>query len=263
MDKKIKKYFERLQLSFDENAPLDYSLLKKIQYAHVTKIPYENIDILKGIPLTFDYDKLYEKIVINNRGGYCFELNGLLGWLLRALGFEVVEYMARYLKGEKEIPMRRHRVLKVKTFDGNEYLCDAGVGAKAPKEPLILATDLIQEQHNETYRFVKTDFFGYVLQEKSNSGWIDVFAFTQEVQLNKDFVMPSFYCEKHPDSIFNKTYMISIKTRTGRKTIDDLTFKVFEGDELSEKKELSENEIASCLKENFGIIIDNLPYIKS
>ena len=128
---KILKYFERIGLEYDENAELNGEYLRKLQLAHVTAVPYENIDILRGTPLKLDDDSLFDKVVLRRRGGYCFELNGILAWLLRALGFGVTEYMGRFLRGEVGVPMRRHRVLKVEAADG-VYMCDVGVGAKAP-----------------------------------------------------------------------------------------------------------------------------------
>jgi len=102
MDKlKILKYFNRIYIDLDPaNLTLDYNLLRLLQLAHVTNIPYENLDIIHGIPLSLEPEVLFEKIVEKRRGGYCFELNGLYGWLLSELGFKIKDCMARYLRGE-------------------------------------------------------------------------------------------------------------------------------------------------------------------
>ncbi|MBQ1258342.1 MAG: arylamine N-acetyltransferase, partial [Clostridia bacterium] len=107
---KIKAFFKRIGI--DECTPVtfDTGFLGRVQTACVTHIAYENLDILAGIPLRLDADALFEKIVLNGRGGYCFELNGLLSGMLAEMGFSVTERFARFLRGEKEIPMRRHRV---------------------------------------------------------------------------------------------------------------------------------------------------------
>ena len=99
--------------------------------------PYENLDIIRGIPLSLDVDDLYKKVVEEGKGGFCFELNGLFAWLLRELGYGVTEYAARYLRGEKEIPMRRHRVMKVVALDG-VWCCDVGIGEVCPRYPVRL-----------------------------------------------------------------------------------------------------------------------------
>ncbi|MDR1630117.1 MAG: arylamine N-acetyltransferase [Oscillospiraceae bacterium] len=254
MSEFITQYFERIGLVYNRTEPRTAALLDKIQYAHVTHVPYENIDILNGIPISLDTDRLFEKIVLRGRGGYCFELNGLLGWLLRELGFEVKDCMARFLRAETEIPMRRHRILLVTTEDKKTFICDVGVGSVAPRLPVPFVFGEVFEQFGEQYRLRKDNFFGTVLEEFYKGAWRDVFGFTAEPQLDIDYVMPSFYCEKHPDSIFNKSFMVSLKTETSRVTMDNFTYKEFEGDRIALVEELDEISAVARLKEKFGII---------
>ena len=138
------------RIGFKGEVNNDYLCLKQLQFCHLFSIPYENIDIVSDKPIKLDVDSLFEKIVVKRRGGYCFELNGLFGALLSALGFNVTDCMARFLKGETEIPMRRHRVLKVKCPDGS-FLCDVGVGIACPIYPVRLDTEEIQHIGNEQY----------------------------------------------------------------------------------------------------------------
>lgn len=254
---KIKKYFERLNLDIDiDNMILDYDLIKNLQYAHVTNIAYENFDILIDKPIDLDNDALFEKMINNNRGGYCFEINSLFNWLLSELGFKTTNYMARYLRGESETPMRRHRVIIVESesLDG-KYMCDAGIGERAPRYPLKLQEELEQEQFGEIYKFVKDEFYGWMIVDYHNGEWSPFFAFTEEIQLDKDYVMPSFYCEKHPDSPFNKTNIFAVKTENGRKTINDKSFKIFSGDDVKETYIENFNMLKEILKDHFFITL--------
>jgi arylamine N-acetyltransferase len=249
----IAAYFERIGLVYNPAERPGSGLLRRLQFAHVTSAPYENADIVRGIPLSLNVDDLYKKIVTNRRGGYCFELNGLFRQLLREVGFNVkAEYFARFLRGEKEIPMRRHRVIRVEA-DGRDLIADVGIGNVAPRYPLLLEEGIIQEQFGETYRFRRDDFLGWVLTELHKGSWRDVFSFTEEPQLGVDFEATSFFCERHPSSPFNKEWMFSIKTENGRKTLDGKIFKVFVGDEPVEIKEIDEEEIPSVMKDVFGI----------
>lgn len=208
------KYLERI--GFEGRVGNDYETLCRLQYCHLSTVPYENLDILAGIPLRLDSESLFEKIVTVRRGGYCFELNGAFGALLRALGFEVTDCMARFLKGETAVPMRRHRVLRVRCADGL-FLCDAGVGMVSPVYPVRLDTDAEQFIGGEVYKITKDAFFGTIIHQCFEGVWDRFFAFTDEPQLDIDYVMPSFYCEKHPDSIFNKTAMLAILNPYGGK----------------------------------------------
>lgn len=246
-------YFRRIGLPEDTKVEKTYEFLKKIQYQHVISVPYENLDIIDKRRISLDTADLYDKIILRNRGGYCFEVNALLKAFLTELGFRVDSYFARYLRGEKAIPVRRHHVFTVETVDG-VYLCDVGIGQTAPRFPLLLKEGLVQKQANETYKFEKDTQLGWVLWEIKDGQWNRYFSFTQDVALDIDFIQPSFYCEMHPDSPFNKNIIVAIKTPDGRKAINGRDFKIFKGNELVHIEEnCTDARISEILKEHFGI----------
>jgi N-hydroxyarylamine O-acetyltransferase len=250
---KISAYLNRI--GFNETPKLDYDTLHRLQRLHLQSVPYENLDIMREIPLSLDPQDIFDKIVIRGRGGYCFELNGLFTWLLRTLGFPVTEFMSRFLRDEKEIPMRRHRVLKV-SCGGKDYLSDVGVGSMVPRKPLELVCGQISVQGNEKYKLEREGFFGYILYEWRKEAWSRVYSFTEEEQLNLDYIMPSFYCEKHPDSIFNKRNMVAILTGDGRRTLDGNVFKKFVyGKDVTTTVPRSDAEFKSLLYEYFGLSV--------
>lgn len=248
----IANTLSRLGLAMPEQLRPTKELLFSIQYQFTQTVPYENIDILRGIPLSLEEGDLYDKIVTRHRGGYCFEINGFLGMLLRSIGYDVIDYMARYLRGETEIPMRRHRVLIVTCDDGAKYICDAGIGQSAFRYPLPFIEGNEDHQCGEIYRLDRDDFYGWVISDWHHGAWRRFYGFTEEPQLNIDYVMPSFWCEKHPDSPFTSAYMLSIKTPDGRKTLDGNGFRVFAGEEVTETT-LSDAEIPEVLDTVFGI----------
>ena len=96
---RVAQYLRRI--GYDGPTDGSAAALAALQQAHLCTVPYENFDILRGQPLSLNPDALFEKIVTHRRGGYCFELNGLFGWLLKALGYPVTEYFARFLKDER------------------------------------------------------------------------------------------------------------------------------------------------------------------
>ena len=55
----------------------DLAKLKMLQDAHLKYVPYENLDILSGRLTSLENDDMFAKIIMKNRGGICFELNGL------------------------------------------------------------------------------------------------------------------------------------------------------------------------------------------
>ena len=247
---KVKAYFKRIGLDYPEKITPDSELLRKLQFAHCTHVPYENLDIIRGIPLSLNLDDLYNKVVSQGKGGFCFELNGLFGWLLRELGYEVTDVAARYLRGESSIPMRRHRVLIVRAADGL-WCCDVGIGEVCPRYPLRLEEGLEQPQFDECYRFDKDPFLGWVLMDRHHGEWRQFYSFTEEPQLDVDFIAPMFYCEKHPDSPFFPDEMFSLKTAEGRITLDGHVFKEFRNGEVT-VMELEQNDLTGAYS-HFGL----------
>ena len=238
---KVKKYLERIGMELPENVVPDSAFLRELQFAHCTHIPYENLDIIRGIPLSLDEDDLFRKVVEEKKGGFCFELNGLFAWLLRQLGYKVTEYAARYLRGESGIPMRRHRVLKVEAEDG-VWCCDVGIGEVCPRYPVRLAEGVEQPQLGECYRFDRDDFLGWVLMDLHKGEWRRFYSFTEEPQLPQDYDALCVYCEKSPKSPFINAEMFSLKTPAGRITLDGHIYKEFDGEEVR-VRELTDAEM--------------------
>ena len=117
-----------------------------------------------------------------------------------------------------------------------------------------IVEDILQTQLDEQYKFEKDACLGWVLNDFSKGEWRKFIAFTEENQLEVDFIQPSFYCEKHPESIFNKTVMTAIKTPTGRKTINDREYKEFTGTNVSYIEEnISDERLKELLEKEFFI----------
>ena len=111
-----------------------------------------------------------------------------------------------------------------------------------------------QRQFGEGYKFEYNAESGWVLYDDIKGEWMPYITFTEEKQYEVDFIQPSFYCEKHPDSPFTKNYMLSIKTADGRKTLDGTGFKIFKGCELvSIEAELTIDRIHEIIEREFLI----------
>lgn len=250
---KIEQFLVRIGMDPSTPVELNRDFLGRVQTSCVLSIAYENLDILEGKPILLSSEAMFDKIVIRGRGGYCFELNGLLTDMLREMGFTVTERFARYLRGEAEIPMRRHRVAIVSLPDG-DYLCDIGVGQIAPRLPLKVETGLVQTQNGETYKFDRDPKHGWILSDLHNGAWREYICFADEESYPVDYVQPSFYCEAHPDSPFNKEPMIAIKTEEGRRTIDGRVYKVFKEDTLIHiEEDISDARMNELLHNEFKL----------
>ena len=173
--------------------------------------------------------------------------------MLTEIGFVTKSCFARFLRGETKIPFRRHRIVIV-TLDGEDYMLDIGVGQIAPRFPLKLEENTIQEQNGETYCFQKDKELGWILMELYKGEWRRYISFTTEKQYDIDFSPTSFWCEKHPDSPFNKAEMIAIKTPSGRKTVNGNEYKIFEGDTCVYCEDMSPKRKEEIISDVFGIL---------
>ncbi|MGG4392900.1 arylamine N-acetyltransferase [Paenibacillus thiaminolyticus] len=239
------------------DGPLDGSaaVLADLQECHLHAVPYENFDILNRVPLSLDIPDLINKIIIRRRGGYCFELNALFGWLLRELGYPVTDLMARFWRDEPNLPpKRRHQVLQVRAGD-ETYLCDVGVGGIVPRRPVRIEAGLEQWQGDECYRLERDPDYGWMLFEFKRDGWSRLYSFTEEPQLPRDFIMPSFWCEHAPESIFTQQAMAAVRTREGRNTLAGDEFRIFTADGVHTFIPESKERYDEALKTCFGIVL--------
>lgn len=112
-------------LGFTATPKVDFDTLRALQLAHLRSVPFENLDVYRGIAVTVDPRDAFTKILDHGRGGWCFELNGAFALLLEALGFSVIRLGAAVLLGGPT-QVIDHLCLEV-TLD-EPYLVDVGFG---------------------------------------------------------------------------------------------------------------------------------------
>ena len=79
-----KQYLKRI--NYVGQTDPDLQVLKELQTKHLLSVPFENLDIHLGIPISLRIPDIFEKVVLRRRGGFCYELNGLFIELLHAPG---------------------------------------------------------------------------------------------------------------------------------------------------------------------------------
>ena len=107
-------------------------------------VPFENLDVQLQRPVSTSVEAAYEKIVVDRRGGWCYEQNGLFGWVLKEIGFSVTRVAASVMRNENEASTANHLCLLVKLPDSNKkYLVDVGFGGS------LLRPIELKEAHHE------------------------------------------------------------------------------------------------------------------
>lgn len=117
----------------------DIDTLRGVLRAHVCAVPFENLDVQLGRPLTTAEGDAYDKIVRRRRGGWCYEQNGLFGWALSEMGFNVTRVAAAVMRNEMgDAANANHLTLLVREPEGGTFLADVGFGGGL-FEPIPLA----------------------------------------------------------------------------------------------------------------------------
>ncbi len=102
--------------------------LRTLHRAHLRAIPYENLDVQFGHPVTLDRNAIFDKLVTRKRGGWCYEMNGLFGWALAELGFNVTRATGSVMRSARgPAADGNHLVLRVELGKGT-WLADVGFG---------------------------------------------------------------------------------------------------------------------------------------
>ena len=252
----IQQYLRKLQLN-DFEPTVNLATLTKLQDSHLKYIPYENFDCLNGKITSLKRQDMFNKVIMHNRGGICFELNGLYNWLLESLGFDVTSYSARFIDKMETYQLRRHRVMCV-TLGEKRYLTDVGVNSESPRVPLEITEGLIQSDGISQYKFTRSEFWGWLLWQKERGKiWKRLFGFTEEPQIDKDFITASFWCDAHPDSPFIKSKKLSIFREDCNITIRGNYLKFYLGGRVKYRYKINTGaELKEILWEYFGINVE-------
>ncbi len=240
-------YFRRI--GYDGGTEPSIDTLRKVHFAHRCTIPFENLDIHMGVPISLDIEHLAEKLVTRRRGGYCFEHNTLMLHLLRELGFAVTAREARVGRTDGPATRRTHMTLEVQVEDA-AYNVDVGFGAGAHLYPLPLDGE-VHEEHGRLFRVIRKGKIR-VVQSFQNGTWTDEYAIQDSEPAPVDFDVANWYTSTHPDSIFRRTPTVQIQSPEDRFTLRRRTY-VQERGGTEHQQELTDAEIPSLLAEVFGI----------
>ncbi len=219
--------------------------------AHVTHIPFENLDILLGRAIALDLASLQAKLVAGRRGGYCFEQNLLFAAVLRAFGFTVTQLAARVRLGSTSLRGRTHMTLMVEG-GGRRWLADGGFGGAGPLVPVPLGDGEPSRQRAWTFRVVD-EAEQWVLQSSRGDRWEDLYAFTLEPQLRVDYELASHYTSTHPSSKFTQVATAQRIAPDVRYTLRDRDYSEDRGTEVLQRTLADDDEVLGVLARTFGL----------
>jgi N-hydroxyarylamine O-acetyltransferase len=199
---------------------------------------------------------IFQKLVLDRRGGYCFEQNGLLLEILGAMGFQVAPLSARvrWQRPRNFTPPRTHVFLRA-AIDGESRLVDVGVGGLSPTSAIRL-DDSGREQTtpHEPRRIVREEgrFLHQVLLGQQ---WCDLYEFTLEEMPLIDREVGNWYTSAHPQSHFRDRLIVARAAPEGvRVTLQNDEFSTRGRDGRADTRKLkSPEELLEVLATHFGL----------
>lgn len=246
-------YLARLEYS----GPLkpDAQTLQGLHRAHMLKVPFENLDIGLNRPIKLHEAALWDKIVVQKRGGFCYELNGLFAALLRELGFRVVYLNARVYNqaGELGIDFDHLALLVQSPHQSGRWLADVGFGDSF-NAPLRFEEQGAQVQGLRSYRLEKSSD-GYTTWRKNYHGpWERLYFFDlQPRNYPSDYQSACLYHQTSPHSSFTRGSVISRATPEGRISLEDGRLILTENGRRSEHPLENDAEYRAFLKQYFEV----------
>ena len=243
-------YFERI--GYDGVPAPNYSTLAAIQQAQNASIPFENIDVHLRRCISLDETSIFEKLVSRRRGGYCYELNLLLRFALRNIGFSVQALAARTRLNMREEVPKTHMTLLVSSSSG-EWIADAGFGAYGLSGPVPFATGSVHDTGFDRYRILRSSAWHYELQCESGDDWTTLYDFTTEPLPLADFEMMNYYNSTSPKSRFLRSIVVACVNGDRRTLLAGLSLRKCSRRENSERDVRSVETYEAVLQDEFGI----------
>jgi arylamine N-acetyltransferase len=255
----VAAYFDRI--GYHGPAEPTVETVHALVAAHNRSIPFENLDPLLGIPVAdLSAAALTDKLVYRRRGGYCYEHNGLMGYVLDELGFGVERLAGRvvWMNPDGPLPAQTHQVLSV-TVPGVDgaLLVDVGFGGQTLTSPIRLEAGPVQETRHEPYRLrVRGD--GYQLEAEIRGEWQPLYMFNTRPQPRIDLEVGSWYVSTYPNSFFVTGLTAALVTDDARWNMRGRNLAVHRGGETEQIRFDTAAEVLDSLTNRFGIDVADL-----
>lgn len=249
---KINPYLKRISINNMHQNNLE--TLSYLQLQHMCHVPFENLDVIRHVPIPLDVETYYKKIVLNHRGGFCYELNGLFNWLLKSLGFTTHLISATVHQSGDSWAKEGSHATQIVELD-QPYLVDVGFGDSV-RQPLPLTGEM-REDISGVYRTVKVMDNIFDLQRKDHTGeWLILYRFDIRPKQLTDFTKSCHFNQTSATSHFTQESITTIATDDGRITLsgNDLTI-TRHGEK--KKTRIRPDEKSSVLKKYFNIHLEH------
>ena len=235
--------------------------LSGLTRAHITRIPFENVDVLLGRGIRIDLDSITRKIVGEGRGGYCFEHGTLFQAALERAGFRVTAHAARVLTvlPRHQAP-RTHMFLLVET-EGARFVVDPGFGGLNALVPVPLQEGVDARDGLDRHRMIKRDG-EWILEAQIEGTMKPLWTSTLEPQYPVDFELANHWIATSPASPFTTRLMLRALTRSGRTSVMNRDVTVSSAGKTEKYQLADRRALRALLGEHFGFDLPDVEQLK-
>ena len=245
------QYFKRIGINKTDPS-VDLATLKLLQKQHLLNVPFENLDIHWKRLIILDTTNFYTKIVLEKRGGFCYELNSLFNELLSLIGFQSRIISARASQGGGKFGPAYDHLAILASVGGEEFLVDVGFGDHTA-EPLKFVLNVEQRDENGLFSIRKFDADYFEVIRKAPAGWKSEYIFDTCDRVLAEFAGMCNFHQTSPESHFTKGKICSLMRSDGRVTLTDDKFIETKNGQKIESQVLSEDEFNQILEREFKI----------
>ncbi len=249
----LDQYLERLGLSTERHEPT-LAFLSELQAAHMISVPFENLDVCAHRRITTDLGHSLQKVVLERRGGWCFEVNGAFGWLLRELGFDVDYVSCRVFDDDGWGPPLDHCALVVRLKE-RRWFVDVGFGDNC-MVPIPIEDGFHHGMPRNVEVSVSDDGF-IIRDERADQSWRERLWCSNHARSLADFSQRSHHLQTEPGlSWSEKPFVTRALDATGsRITLLPGQLKRREGRGPFTTVDVSDADRLDLLLEHFNLVV--------
>ncbi|MFT5702638.1 MAG: N-hydroxyarylamine O-acetyltransferase [Desulforhopalus sp.] len=249
----VKNYLETLDL---HNRELDFSFLEDIVARHVATFAFSSLGVQLNENLPLEFKSLYQRIIIQRRGGYCFEHNGLLFGILEELGFFPELFLARVIHNKDIHPGLTHRITIVE-IEGRRYVLDVGFGVDGPRIPVPMS-GVASSDGERVFRIAERRPGEYHMQVFRSSEFFSLYRFELALYGQSDCEIGHFYSHRHPDAIFVNHLVASLLLKSETRSLLGLEYRLISNSGTQSQNINSSEQLKCILVDELGVqVTDN------
>ena len=163
---RVDEYLKRIEVDRPINRP-NREYLIQLHLGHLTHIPFETFDLIDLKYVDISPDCTFDRLVRQNRGGICYQMNGLFASILQSFNYhlQLIPCVVYSLDKNRYRDVVTHVSLCVTLENDEKVLCDVGFGRDF-LTPLFFQTDCIQYASNGFFRLTTmNDGLNYQLEK--------------------------------------------------------------------------------------------------